>query len=152
MTKGLPALYYLTIQLFVMAIRFLPIIFYLLCSLAGFCLPAKQLSFIENKGQFTDQFGASRSDIDFKLTATSGLSVFIAKGVIHYQWSNADQVPLTSSEDGNREGASINMYRMDVKLLGANTKACVSTENSLTYFERYYLPGTNGAVAKATRN
>lgn len=67
--------------------------------LAVFCLPVYSRDntalaglhksgtvFIENKGQVTDQYGTARSDIDFKITAASGLNIFIGKGRLHYQW------------------------------------------------------------------
>jgi len=45
------------------------------------------LSFIENKGQVTDQFLEHRRDIDFKMAAGNGLNIFFGKGKIEYQWS-----------------------------------------------------------------
>ena len=47
--------------------------------------PAKPLSFIENKGQITDQHQEVRNDIDFKLDA-GDIKIFVGDGTLHYQW------------------------------------------------------------------
>src|SRR4051812_48692611 len=47
------------------------------------------LSFIENKGQITDQYNKPRNDIDYKLDA-GGMIMFIGNGQIHYQWNQVD--------------------------------------------------------------
>src|SRR4051794_13062479 len=46
----------------------------------------KPLSFIENKGQVTDQNHNTRTDIQFRMRATNGLNIFIGNGAIHYQF------------------------------------------------------------------
>jgi hypothetical protein len=46
----------------------------------------KSLSFIENKGQITDQFQHPRHDIQFSVAAANGLNIFIGDGAIHYQF------------------------------------------------------------------
>src|SRR5580658_9285364 len=48
----------------------------------------RPLTFIENKGQVTDQYGNTRHDIQYK-TGSAGMSVFIGNGQLHYQWSKA---------------------------------------------------------------
>jgi len=119
----------------------------------------RQLNFIENKGQVTDQFGEARSDIDFKIVAGNGLNIFIGKGAMHYQWVK----PLPAAHARRATGADfkttaapadnepLEMYRMDVELLGTNPDATITVENKTAYYERYYLPsvGNNGAVANA---
>ena len=44
------------------------------------------LSFIENKGQVTDQNRQPRTDIQFSVAAAEGLNIFIGNGAIHYQF------------------------------------------------------------------
>ncbi len=43
-------------------------------------------SFIENRGQITDQNRKVRHDIQFKISAVRGLNIFIGNGAIHYQF------------------------------------------------------------------
>lgn len=97
--------------------------------------------FLENKGQVTDQDGISRTDIDFKVSATTGLNVFIGKNGLHYQWAD-----VASKQNGSTEAVS--MYRMDVSLLESNPNAAVTVEKKQTFTERYYLASLpNGTVA-----
>jgi hypothetical protein len=110
------------------------------------------LHFMENKGQVTDQFGNSRQDIDFKLSAAKGLSVFLGKGSIHYQWTKNEPASSAHSVSGDNQGlVPVTMYRMDVSLVGANPDPVFTREDEQAYFERYYLPatGANGARARA---
>lgn len=114
-------------------------------------------SFVENKGQITDQFFEHRSDIDFKLQAGNGLNIFLGKGKIHYQWSEI--LPVHEQEIENRrdnkfnyhldeteelsENIQIEMYRMDVELLNANPHPKVIKEGKNDFYERYYLSWVN---------
>jgi hypothetical protein len=121
------------------------------------------LQFIENKGQIVDQNGKHRNDIDFKLE-TPGMNVFIGKGQIHYQWNqnlknsknerieddiNSDIVGKQHSGSPNRgSGGSVETYRLDVTLIGANPNAQLIVEEKTGYFENYYLPQCpDGATA-----
>lgn len=103
------------------------------------------LTFLRNEGQVTDQYGHTRKDIDFSVT-TSGINSFIGAGAIHYQWSrfkNVQEKPGTSPRD-------MDIYRMDMVLEGANTKAIPDVEGEQGYYERYYKPGhTEGILAHA---
>lgn len=92
--------------------------------------------FIENKGQVTDQYGNIRNDIQYKLTATKGLNLFIGIGGIHYQWYKAEKAP--NEHIGNKthlidinEYTEYNMYRMDVELIGASALK-LNDDGSLT--------------------
>lgn len=96
------------------------------------------LKFIENKGQITDQYGNSRTDIDGKLAAGKGLNIFLGSGALHYQW-------VTS---GQEQAA---MYRMDVTLLGADPHARRTMEQPLPCRERYYLPSADNVIAGSFR-
>jgi hypothetical protein len=124
------------------------------------------LVFIENKGQIVDQHGKQRKDIDFKLE-TPGMTLFTGKGQIHYQWSrslnqnlknskndgieddiNSDEVGTKSPLRGFRGENSIETYRLDVTLVGANTNATMMVEEQQEYYENYYLPQCpDGATA-----
>lgn len=95
----------------------------------------KPLSFIENKGQITDQHFKSRKDIDFKLEAP-GLNIFVGNGQVHYQWARSNP------------DSTITSYRMDVQLAGCNPDAAIEIQDAQDYYETYYnsnLP--DGAVA-----
>src|SRR5438105_3186189 len=121
--------------------------------LTPFCMLAKSpfniaaqrssLVFIENKGQVTDQYGSQRKDIQFKLEA-QGMNIFIGSGQIHYQWSK----PITnkrSIKSGQPDPApsqltdqqQTEICRLDVALIGANTKAKLITEEPQEYYENY---------------
>lgn len=123
------------------------------------------LSFVENIGQVHNQHQQPRPDIDFRLSAGKGLSVFIGSGQIHYQWAKSvkggpDLLLRTDGQglgDGSRQDGPdtpvFKMYRMDMVLLGASPHARAVTEEKAGFYERYYLPGvaTQGAVARAYR-
>ncbi len=98
-------------------------------------------SFVENKGQITDQNGHIRKDIQFKLPATKGLSIFISSGHVHYQWYQP--------ESESSEETSYHMYRMDIELIGANPGAEVIRSGIQPYYEMYYTAttGINGCRA-----
>ncbi|SDE86663.1 Por secretion system C-terminal sorting domain-containing protein [Mucilaginibacter pineti] len=112
----------------------------------------RPLSFIENKGQVTDQKGVTRNDIDFKLAALNGLKLFIGNGQLHYQWINVRQQAGNTIVPGHKSlpPAAHDLYRMDVQLIGANPDAIMQAELPAAYYERYYLPsvGTGGAIAR----
>jgi hypothetical protein len=109
----------------------------------------KGLSFIENIGQVTDQYGIPRTDIDFKVPASEGLNIFITKGKLYYQWSGVSP----AAPDITRQGVvgDVHMYRLDVALVGASPSPGISTEWPQSYQERYYLPqfGAGGKVARS---
>lgn len=100
----------------------------------------RQLAFTENKGQVTDQYHHTRHDIDFKIDAGNGLSIFIGGGAIHYQFYQADK---TLSQPDDTASITYNMYRMDVQLIGANPDANIITEQKNPYYETYYTTGTS---------
>ncbi len=127
-------------------------------------------TFVENKGQIVDQYGNHRTDIDFKLNA-GGMSMFIGNGQLHYQWykTNSQAKTQNSKEEVTNEptnpierrmhdspfeggkgdvNAQTDIYRLDVELVGANTKAQMQTEEPAAYYENYYLPQCpDGATA-----
>eukprot|EP01041_Mallomonas_annulata_P005482 gene5482-11029_t len=126
----------------------------------------KNLSFVENKGQITDQNSMHRHDIQYSLAAASGLNIFIGNGAIHYQFSKCDNPELLErnhdpkskfnnlATDGHLAGSekiTYSMYRMDVELVGANKNAQIETEEKTAYYENYFTPNTgeNGATAHA---
>lgn len=123
-------------------------------SLAG----SSGLYFIENKGQVKDQYGKPRGDIQYAVPA-AGITVFIGNGQLHYQFAKRNEQPgqhtpspvkkAQVSDPFSREvpemegirASTVEMYRMDVTLLGANNRAEVITGKPLAYYENYYLPG-----------
>lgn len=119
------------------------------------------LSFIENKGQITDQYRKQRKDIDFKLNS-GNFTVFVGDGQLHYQWSKVanpetvnqpPQIFNHAASEGNtyvEQTTKFDMYRMDVTLRGANVNAGYTIEEVQDYYEQYYneyLP--NGAKARS---
>ncbi len=129
-------------------------------------MQAQQLQFIENQGQIVDQYGKRRADIDFRVSCGQGLNIFIGSAGIHYQWTKSNRgvelgAPLPETDaapagtdmirsllrSGN--ASPVEMYRMDVMLVGANANAPVVAEDKQSYYEQYYLPQTGGNAARA---
>lgn len=91
---------------------------------------ARPLSFIENKGQVTDQWLNSRNDIQYSVRAAGGLTVYIGNGALHYQFS--------------RPGAAkgeVDMYRMDVTLEGADMHAAAEACGEEDFYESHFTNG-----------
>lgn len=91
---------------------------------------AAPVVFLENKGQITDEHGKVRSDIQFRIPVRN-INIFVAPGVLHYQWTKQVGVPADNL---------IDIYRMDAVLEGANPHAAVIKEDKEEYYEQYYLP------------
>ncbi len=114
------------------------------------------LSFIENKGQVTDQSQNSRNDIQFIIKAAPGLTVFIGCGSILYQFSKSDNLSV-GKQDSKNSGlkfetagpVSFSMDRMDVALIGCNKKAKVTAEGKLEYSESYFTNVAGNSDSKA---
>jgi len=105
------------------------------------------LSFVENKGQVTDQYGGHRDDIRFAVHS-GGLNVFLGGNGLHYQFSKrisaAPVVPKSAAEAFSNwcpESANFELYRMDVELVGANPNAELIATEPENYAEHYYLGG-----------
>jgi uncharacterized protein YjdB len=113
------------------------------------------LSFIENKGQITDQDRKERHDIQFSLKAAGGLAIFIGDGAIHYQFSkdnNSGSQPSMEDIKGHKSkpvAITFTMDRMDVELVGANKNTQIITEQKQGYYEDYFTDqtGEKGATA-----
>lgn len=101
------------------------------------------LSFIENRGQVTDQFHHVRNDVDFHVRTGSGLNIFIGDGAIRYQFSRSEETTAKSSipDYDVNEHTTYLMHRVDVELLGANADAEVAVAEGQAYFEHYYTAG-----------
>ena len=110
-------------------------------------IPQKELLFLENKGQVTDQNGQSRTDIQYSISAAAGLNIFIGSGAIHYQFSKIDDVIACAPKDEE----SYTLYRMDVELAGANKNATVVAAEQQTYCENY-RSGREGGNSVAARS
>lgn len=95
--------------------------------------PKPALSFVENRGQIRDQYGRVRSDIGFQVRIKSGFNIFVGPGLLHYQWSRSDA-----------EGQK--MERVEMRLVGANTRAQVKAEKGRDYYEQYTLSGVATTV------
>lgn len=102
------------------------------------------LVFVENKGQVTDQYQQSRSDIDFRI-GSNGVNLFVGSAAMHYQWVQPAGTKVVAG-DTLQEYTT---YRMDVQLVGANPNAQVIKEQKQDFYERYYTSqfGEQGATA-----
>lgn len=117
---------------------------------------AGQLSFMENKGQVTDQYYKPRKDVDFKL-GVPGMSIFVGDGQLHYQWTKDLSAPrkqtrnmeqlMAAKESREQQEYRTEFYRMDVTLIGANKHAKATKEQKQGYVENYYLSHYKGEVS-----
>ncbi len=85
----------------------------------------KPLSFVENKGQFTN--GKQSDDIQFRMS-TAGMDLYVGEGQLHYQFRKME---------GTDANPMIRTYRMDVTLLGANPAAKMQAQEQQAYYENY---------------
>src|ERR1043165_517573 len=126
-----------TWQFLTMKLSILLLIFYVntVTTLAKNSLPSigkPSLYFTENKGQITDQYFNPRLDIDFKLS-TRGVNVYVGAGALQYQFVHTRREDWGNLSNSNNAGGimpfnndrnnSVEMYRMDVTLVGCNTSA-----------------------------
>lgn len=100
----------------------------------------KPLVFVENKGQVINQHYKSRNDIQYQLYG-NGVNVFVGNGQLHYQFNKINYTKNKHPKPSQPEQtiSSVNAYRMDISLVGANPKAEIITENKQTYRESYRL-------------
>ena len=112
----------------------------------------RSLSFIENKGQITDQYGKARRDIQFK-TGSGGMSVFVGNGQLHYQFYKAEKKAVTFRPQDHLRDKKFakpdttpihyDMYRLDMALEGANPHPQMITADKQTYYENYHTTALN---------
>jgi hypothetical protein len=95
-----------------------------------------------------------------RVKGQNGLSIFVGKGKIHYQFSESSLGSQTSNversisevfEGAPTAGKTYNMYRLDVELVGANENPRVRNEQKIDYVESYYSSHIKegGATANA---
>lgn len=101
---------------------------------------SSSLCFVENKGQIRDQFGADRTDANYRLAA-KGMNIFIGSGHMHYQWQK--QIPAKNNE------IIYESYRLDVELVGANKDVIPLAEQATGFYENYYTDYLAGVKAHA---
>jgi hypothetical protein len=110
---------------------------------------ARKVCFTENAGQIKDQYGCVRDDIDYVIYATEGLTIFVGKGKISYQFAK----PLFSKshtkfldKDVKNHNTGYDMYRLDMVCVDANINAKVIANEELPYFEQYYTSFFTGKL------
>jgi len=104
--------------------------------------PGASMCFVENKDQVTDQYGNKRADIQYKLSAASGLSIFIGSGTLHYQFSQPQVAAATYGKHLKKLAKAeacpeYDMYRLDVTLEGANPDPVIIAGEQKTYKQHY---------------
>jgi Secretion system C-terminal sorting domain/Beta-propeller repeat len=114
----------------------------------------KKQFFIENAGQVTDQNRHYRPDIDFCMTTSAGVNIFIGPGTISYQFSKNRKITdqgreRQSTKFPSTTEDSIFVNRIDVSLAGANKYATLKKEHLLPYYENYFTAGTGTAGVTA---
>jgi hypothetical protein len=111
-------------------------------------LQKRDLCFTENKGQISDQDGNARPDIQYKIRASKGLSIFIGNGQLYYQFAKPQTTPpvnhdLLADECHESEPVLFDMYRLDVTLEGSNKQAEVVADEKQQYYEHYHTARLN---------
>ncbi len=111
----------------------------------NFSKDTKPLLFIENKGQVADQDGKSRADIKFT-AQSNGVNLFFTGDGIYYQFTKSTDtkgIPAKSnltdlkiSKNGKKPRE---IFRLDMKLEGANPNPKIRQEDKKDYFENYYF-------------
>jgi hypothetical protein len=104
------------------------------------------LAFIENKGQVRDQFGHTRTDIQFKLS-TAGLNIYVGAGQLHYQFVTASK--NNGSQAHGKCTQTDTLYRMDMSLVRANQGATAVAEDMQAWHERYKLSQGSNITARS---
>ena len=100
-----------------------------------------QLVFIENKGQITDQYGHKRNDIHYEVKTAKGLTIFVSRSGLHYQFSKpryALQTRKNKYQLPDQVKQVYDMQRVDIALEGADDKAEIIAEDKQAYHENYY--------------
>ncbi len=111
----------------------------------------QKLCFEENKGQITDQYGRPRTDIQYILHGR-GINVFIGAGRIYYQFAKSDKVPdlfhkaNLKGSFAKPERISFDMYRLDMKLIGADTTITGIPSGITADYNHYYKETSNISV------
>lgn len=108
------------------------------------------LSFIENKGQVSDQNGKVRTDVLF--SGQTAASVFhLKQNGVSYQLYRHHDVPAVKGSVPAQENSSMEIYRVDVTWLNANDKVYVSEGNRQSEVRNYYNTGApNGILGVAS--
>lgn len=102
------------------------------------------LSFIENRGQVTDQYGNGRKDIDYKLDAGS-MAIFVGSGLLHYQWNKDQDAKAGDPKQPTESNLSqVSYCSMDVTLVGADMQIVPVAEQLQPFSEIYYTPNVTG--------
>ncbi|MBL0047628.1 MAG: SBBP repeat-containing protein [Bacteroidetes bacterium] len=101
--------------------------------------------FIENKGQVADFSGKVNSEIKFT-AKDKNTKLFFGSDGIQYQFEKSIEsvqntigpnqlaASITAASNAKRE-----ITRLDMKLIGANSKAIIKKEGKTNYYENYYL-------------
>lgn len=106
------------------------LIVFTLLLISGFPLIGiSKTAFVENIGQITDQHNKPRPDVIAKYAGGNGLNLFLSHTGIHYQFSTSTQ-----------------LYRVDVKLIGANATPKVSYDLPTGSREIYHLASVKGSA------
>lgn len=109
---------------------------------------------IENKGQIIDQFMNPRLDIDFTMRTNDNLSIFIGNGIVQYQFFepvqdfNSANNPI--ERESQKNGQTIDLYRLDVQLVGCNKEAKVEVSQKGNYVENFYCSYLNKSRVSAS--
>lgn len=103
------------------------------------------LEFVENKGQVVDTKGNSRPDIKFS-AHSNGTNVYFLNDKIMYAFSKVEgKLPgrgeLFTSEMRNK--MKFSQYRLDLELVGANTKSTIVPNLQREGLQNFYTSATS---------
>jgi PKD repeat protein len=128
--------------------RFLLLVVAYLFSVAGFAqnnqaLLNQKYSFIENKGQVADENNLPANTILFT-SQINGAQLFLAKNGLHYQWKKQINPPTADAKRDaeayikQMQESSLETYRMDIELVGANPNPVVEKLDAADDYINYY--------------
>ncbi|MBL7919274.1 MAG: SBBP repeat-containing protein [Bacteroidia bacterium] len=109
--------------------------------LPGKAIQKPQITFIENKGQVSDQNFKARPDVLFSGIA-NGMIYHLRDNGISYQLNRIEswkEEQLFKSREKHRVADQISIYRLDMNWLNINQNFTIQTEKTLIGFDNYYL-------------
>ena len=107
--------------------------------------------FMENKGQIADINGKARNDIKFT-AQSNGVKLFIAADGIYYQFNKSEEKCNSARErfdfvfNKKNRNSETKLYRLDMKLIGANPSPKIVREEISAYFENYFLANCSQGI------
>src|SRR5579883_728402 len=92
------------------------------------------LKFIENRGQFADQFGRAMPEVRYMLEA-NGMKFYFTKNSVHYVFTKG----YGKIDREHHVLDSLSFYRVDAHFIGSNAKVEITATDTTADYTNYYL-------------